>query len=67
MMIKGPSISKIQSIRGRNLGPLVRHTAYKNPPIFVKGDMQWMIDDKGKRYLDLFGGIVTVSVGHCHP
>ena len=21
----------------------------------------------GRRYLDLFAGIVTVSVGHCHP
>ena len=29
--------------------------------------MQWLWDDKGHRYLDLFGGIVTVSVGHCHP
>ena len=29
--------------------------------------MQWLWDDKGQRYLDLFGGIVTVSVGHCHP
>ncbi|TRY73353.1 hypothetical protein TCAL_14636 [Tigriopus californicus] len=25
------------------------------------------LDHSGKRYLDLFGGIVTVSVGHCHP
>jgi len=24
-------------------------------------------DDTGKRYLDGLGGIVTVSVGHCHP
>ena len=29
--------------------------------------MQWLWDDQGDRYLDLFGGIVTVSVGHCHP
>lgn len=29
--------------------------------------MQWLWDDTGKRYLDFFGGIVTVSVGHCHP
>ncbi|XP_026327888.1 uncharacterized protein LOC113236112 [Hyposmocoma kahamanoa] len=29
--------------------------------------MQWLFDHEGKRYLDLFGGIVTVSVGHCHP
>ena len=29
--------------------------------------MQWLWDNEGKRYLDLFAGIVTVSVGHCHP
>ncbi|XP_072272682.1 alanine--glyoxylate aminotransferase 2, mitochondrial isoform X2 [Pyxicephalus adspersus] len=29
--------------------------------------MQWLFDHTGKRYLDLFAGIVTVSVGHCHP
>lgn len=29
--------------------------------------MQYVWDEKGRRYLDLFGGIVTVSVGHCHP
>lgn len=29
--------------------------------------MQWLYDHEGKRYLDLFAGIVTVSVGHCHP
>src|SRR5665647_3654674 len=29
--------------------------------------MQWLFDETGKRYLDMFGGIVTVSCGHCHP
>ena len=29
--------------------------------------MQWVWDHEGRRYLDMFGGIVTVSVGHCHP
>ena len=29
--------------------------------------MQWLWDNEGERYLDMFGGIVTVSVGHCHP
>jgi alanine-glyoxylate transaminase/(R)-3-amino-2-methylpropionate-pyruvate transaminase len=29
--------------------------------------MQYLFDEKGKRYLDMFAGIVTVSVGHCHP
>lgn len=29
--------------------------------------MQFLFDSKGNKYLDMFGGIVTVSVGHCHP
>ena len=29
--------------------------------------MQYVWDETGKRYLDAFAGIVTVSVGHCHP
>lgn len=33
----------------------------------VDGKMQYLFDEKGNRYLDMFAGIVTVSVGHCHP
>jgi alanine-glyoxylate transaminase/(R)-3-amino-2-methylpropionate-pyruvate transaminase len=29
--------------------------------------MQHVWDSTGKQYLDLIGGIVTVSIGHCHP
>lgn len=29
--------------------------------------MQYLWDVEGKRYLDFFGGIVTVGVGHCNP
>jgi alanine-glyoxylate transaminase/(R)-3-amino-2-methylpropionate-pyruvate transaminase len=29
--------------------------------------MQWLFDETGRRYLDMLAGIVTVSVGHCHP
>lgn len=29
--------------------------------------MQYLFDESGKRYLDAFAGIVTVSCGHCHP
>ena len=32
-----------------------------------RGAMQHLWDHEGRRYLDMFGGIVTVSVGHCHP
>lgn len=29
--------------------------------------MQYLFDHKGQRYLDLIGGICTISVGHSHP
>ena len=31
----------------------------------AQGHYVWDID--GRRYLDFFGGILTISVGHCHP
>lgn len=33
----------------------------------VHGKMQYLFDESGRRYLDAFGGIATVSCGHCHP
>jgi len=42
-------------------------TYYSKPLLIHQGKMQWLWDHKGQRYLDMFGGIVTVSVGHCHP
>jgi len=31
------------------------------------GHKQWLFDVDGRRYLDMFAGIATVIVGHCHP
>jgi alanine-glyoxylate transaminase/(R)-3-amino-2-methylpropionate-pyruvate transaminase len=35
--------------------------------MIVEGKGQYLYDETGRRYLDAFAGIVTVSVGHCHP
>ena len=35
--------------------------------MLVEGHMQYVFDETGRRYLDAFAGIVTISVGHCHP
>src|SRR3954464_14727636 len=40
---------------------------YKKPIMLVEGKMQYVSDESGRRYLDALGGIVTISVGHCHP
>ncbi len=61
-----PSYQWVAKTRKEKLNPgLV--TYYKKPLYVTQGSMQWLWDDQGQRYLDLFGGIVTVSVGHCHP
>ena len=43
-----------------------RQTFFKNPPLFTAGKMQYLYDSEGKRYIDCFGGICTVSAGHAH-
>lgn len=42
-------------------------TYYKEPLPFVRGEGQWLWDADGRKYLDFFGGIVTVGLGHCEP
>ncbi|XP_033754471.1 alanine--glyoxylate aminotransferase 2, mitochondrial-like [Pecten maximus] len=63
---KGMEMSKVKQVRSENLNPAL-FTYYKKPLLVHQGHMQWLYDVDGTRYLDLFGGIVTVSVGHCHP
>ena len=65
-MFQGPSYETTQKIRRENLTPSML-TYYRKPVLIHQGHMQWLWDNEGRRYLDLFGGIVTVSVGHCHP
>lgn len=33
----------------------------------VKGEGSWLWDDKGVKYLDLYGGHAVISIGHSHP
>ena len=33
----------------------------------VKAEGSWLWDDKGKKYLDLYGGHAVISIGHSHP
>lgn len=65
-LYSGPSKAEVLSLRKQYANPAV-FTLYKEPLMIVEGHMQYLYDETGKRYLDLFAGIVTVSVGHCHP
>ena len=62
----GPVIEDVAAMRQRYLSPALL-TYYKQPIMIVEGYMQYLYDEKGRRYLDGIGGIVTISVGHSHP
>jgi alanine-glyoxylate transaminase/(R)-3-amino-2-methylpropionate-pyruvate transaminase len=62
----GPSAEAVLALRKQYLNPGIL-LYYKQPIMVVEGKMQYVWDHTGKRYLDGLGGIVTVSVGHCHP
>ncbi len=40
---------------------------YQEPIALVKGEGFHVWDDQGNKYLDCFGGVLTVSVGHANP
>lgn len=62
----GPSFEETLALRNQYINPGL-FLYYKNPIMIVEGSMQYVFDQNGRRYLDAFGGIVTVSVGHAHP
>jgi alanine-glyoxylate transaminase / (R)-3-amino-2-methylpropionate-pyruvate transaminase len=62
----GPSVDEVIALRKEFVNPAI-FTLYKRPVMIVEGRGQYVFDEKGKRYLDGFAGIVTISVGHCHP
>ncbi|MEO8073867.1 MAG: aspartate aminotransferase family protein [Acidobacteriota bacterium] len=42
-------------------------TYYQEPVALVRGEGKYVWDDAGNKYLDAFGGVLTVSVGHANP
>jgi alanine-glyoxylate transaminase / (R)-3-amino-2-methylpropionate-pyruvate transaminase len=62
----GPSRDEVLALRRQYLTPGLI-TYYREPLLVVEGNMQYLWDERGKQYLDGFAGIVSVSVGHCHP
>jgi 4-aminobutyrate aminotransferase-like enzyme len=62
----GPTREEVMNLRRHYLTPALL-TFYRDPLMIVEGSMQYVYDETGRRYLDAFAGIVTVSVGHCHP
>lgn len=40
---------------------------YEKPVQWVRGEMQYLYDHTGRRYLDFFAGVSVVNCGHCNP
>ncbi|HZE76098.1 MAG TPA: aspartate aminotransferase family protein [Gemmatimonadales bacterium] len=62
----GPSRSEVLALRRRYAHPSL-FAFYRDPLLVVEGHMQYLFDETGRRYLDLFAGIATVACGHSHP
>ncbi|XP_051536788.1 alanine--glyoxylate aminotransferase 2, mitochondrial [Myxocyprinus asiaticus] len=65
---QGMSKERLLEIRKHSCNPMTMKVTYFKKPVFInQGYMQWLWDVDGRRYLDFFAGVATVSVGHCHP
>ncbi len=63
---QGPGRDEVLAMRRRYCNPAV-FTIYREPLMIVEGHRQYVFDETGRRYLDFFAGIVTLSCGHSHP
>lgn len=59
-------MSNAAELKEKYLYPNVR-TYYREPLVLSEGNGCRVRDREGRSFLDLFGGILTVSVGHAHP
>jgi 4-aminobutyrate aminotransferase-like enzyme len=59
-MSKQATLEARQRLLGRNLS-----ITYRDPVKIVRGEMQYLFDDEGRRYLDAYNNVA--HVGHCHP
>jgi len=59
-MNKQATLEARKRLLGRNLS-----VAYHDPVKIVRGEMQYLYDDEGRRYLDAYNNVA--HVGHCHP
>ena len=67
-MIETPSRSHDLLRRQREvLFPALTPLYGEHPIVVDRARDQYVWDIEGQRYLDFFGGVLTVSVGHCNP
>jgi 4-aminobutyrate aminotransferase-like enzyme len=54
------------ALREEYFMPCVKYF-YRDPPLFVRGEMQYLYDEGGKKYLDFFAGVSVMNCGHSNP
>ena len=59
-MNSGEDLAQRRRLTGGNLS-----LGYTEPLHIVRGDMQYLYDETGRRYLDAYNNVP--HVGHCHP
>lgn len=57
---------EVIQMRREYLMPCLGHF-YKEPPVFARGEMQYLYDNNGKKYLDFFAGVSVMNCGHSNP
>ena len=57
---------EIMGLRKAHLYP-TKVPYYQDPIQLVRASGSYVWDNQGKQYLDVIGGIVSISVGHNHP
>ena len=62
----GPTSAEIVHGQREFLLPSMLHL-YEEPLAIAEASGVRVRDPEGHEYLDLFAGILTTSVGHCHP
>lgn len=60
------TIEELRELHNQYLWPC-DHPYYEYPIALAQGKGALVWDSRGKEYLDCFGGVLSISAGHCHP
>jgi acetylornithine aminotransferase/acetylornithine/N-succinyldiaminopimelate aminotransferase len=63
VQIAAAGLAEVQAAESK----LLLQTYERNPVLFVRGEGVHLIDDQGRRYLDLLSGIGVNALGYGHP
>lgn len=61
-----PDAAAVRALHDEYVFPCVK-PYYARPIVAAEGRGTWLTDAEGVEYLDFFSGILTTSLGHCHP